>query len=101
MPPPALKILARLSICLFSPALIFYSVSNAMSVSLLESAMPLILFSVVQFFVGASVARCFRCFHDDLRLAKVVEVAVGVPNQISMPVMGERRKLLHGRSDPR
>lgn len=29
----------------------------------------------------------FRCLHDDPRLAKVVEVAVGTPNQLSLPIM--------------
>jgi len=87
MPPILLKMLSRLSIFLFSPALIFFSVSTAMDSQLLRNSPPLVAFSILQFFVCLAVARLFRCFHPDQRLAKIIEVAVGTPNQISAPIM--------------
>ena len=87
LPAPLLKQLSRLSISIFGPALIFYSTSSALDWVLFKKAIILCLFSVSQNLLCLVIGRMFRCFHPDRRFGKVIEIAVGTPNQLSLPIM--------------
>jgi len=87
LPPAFLKLLSRLSMTVLAPCLIFSTVSSTMTPSLLSSSLPLIGFSVLQFFVLLLLSRLFRCLHPDQRMARIVEIAAATPNQISLPLM--------------
>ena len=71
----------------FSPALTFYSTSYHLDWERVKVALILAAFSFFQNILSFFVARCFRRFHKDERLGRVVEVAVGNPNQLALPIL--------------
>ena len=87
LPPEALRLFARMSIGVFAPALTLYSTSRRMDAELLSASAILAMWSLVQNVIGFNVAKLFRGFHEDARLGRCIEVAVGTPNQLSLPIM--------------
>ncbi|GMH54423.1 hypothetical protein TrRE_jg8018, partial [Triparma retinervis] len=87
LPAPLLKQLSRLSISIFAPALIIYSTSSALNWDLFKKSIILCLFSISQNLLSLLIGRCTRCLHPDRRFGRVIEIAVGTPNQLSLPIM--------------
>ena len=87
LPAPLLKQLSRLSMFIFAPALIIYSTSSALNWSLFKKAIILFVFSICQNLLSLLVGRLTRCLHPDRRFGRVIEIAVGTPNQLSLPIM--------------
>ena len=82
LPPQALKLLSRLSMYIFGPALTFYSTSSHLNWERVKASLVLAAFSFFQNVLSSLVARLFRPCHKDERLGRVVEIAVGTPNQV-------------------
>ena len=88
LPLVALRLFSQMSIHVFAPALILYSTSNRMNAQLLKDSLILGMISLFQNFLSFRVSTLFRRFHDsDYELMRTVEVAVGTPNQIALPIM--------------
>ena len=89
MPPKAMQYFSRISNAMFLPFLVLYSMGSIITPNLLKKALVLILFSVLVNVTSLCTGFCFEKlkFHDSERFGRIVTLAIGTPNQLSLPIM--------------
>jgi len=91
MTPTAMKLFSRMSNYLFLPFLIIYSSGSSMNTNLLGKGVILIFFSAFGNTLSSLVAMLCEQLHgssvEEKQFAKVIRLAVGTPNQLSLPIM--------------
>ena len=86
-PPSCMKQISRVSNTVFLPYLIVYSMASAINGEILAKGCVLILFSAGANIFGIWLAGKFEWIHDDRDFGRVVTIACGTPNQLSLPIM--------------